>query len=143
MKRIRQNIESRGYGAIKIAVVAFTSLISIACGANEGILKSGRETPVVSNSTPVVTSLEKDVEEMRTADFKFIYVLRRKDGGKIDAADRVVIKEQTIDANRRVSSDSGKAIVVGSNFAIPPDKLLAIYDRFAVENYSTAGTNEK
>lgn len=118
-----------------IVILAFSSLFSIACGANEGILKSGRETPMPSNSTLVVTSLEKDVEEMRTADFKFIYVLRRKDGGKMDAEDRGVIKEQTIDANRRVSSDNGKAIVVGSNFAIPPDKLLAIYGKFAIENF--------
>ena len=118
-----------------LLVVASTMFLAC-CGANEGILKSGRETPMPSNSTPVVTSLEKDVEEMRTADFKFIYVLRRKDGGKIDAEDRSVIKEQTIDANRRVSSDNGKAFVVGSNFAIPPDKLLVIYDRFAVENFS-------
>lgn len=128
-------MERCGYGAIMIVILAFASLFSIACGANEGILKSGRETPMPSNSTLVVTSLEKDVEEMRTADFKFIYVLRRKDGGKMDAEDRGVIKEQTIDANRRVSSDNGKAIVVGSNFAIPPDKLLAIYGKFAIENF--------
>ncbi len=73
---------------------------------------------------------------MRTANFKFIYVLRRKDGGEIDAEDRGVIKLQTDGANRRISSDSGKAFVIGSNFEIPADKMIAIYDRFAVENYS-------
>ena len=107
-----------------------------ACGANEGILKSGKDSVLSTNSTPVLSSLAKDVDEMRTADFKFIYVLRRKDGALMDAEDKSVIRMQTYQANRRVSSDGGKAVVVGSNTAIPPDKMLAVYDRFAVENFS-------
>ena len=106
------------------------------CGANEGILKSGKDTATSTNSAPARSTLETDVDAMRTANFKFIYVLRRKDGGEIDSEDRGVIKLRTDGANRRISSDNGKAFVIGSNFEIPADKMLAIYDRFAVENYS-------
>ena len=117
-------------------MAALTVFLS-ACGANEGVLKSGKDTGGVStNSAPAQSTLQTDIDAMRTANFKFIYVLRRKDGGEIDAEDRGVIKVQTDGANRRISSDNGKAFVIGSNFEIPADKMMAIYDRFAVENYS-------
>ena len=73
---------------------------------------------------------------MRTADFQFIYVLRRKDGGTIDAEDRGVIKMQTSTANRRVAADDDKAFIIGTNVPIPPQNMAAIYNRFAVENYA-------
>ena len=123
-------------GAIfALAAVLFCSFLP-ACGANEGILKSGKEKPDTANSAPTRSSIEADVDEMRTANFMFIYVLRRKDAGAIDAEDRGVIKLQTDGVNRRIGSDNGKAFVIGSNFEIPADKMLALYDRFAVENYS-------
>jgi len=75
---------------------------------------------------------------MRTAGFSFIYVLRRKDGGVIDPEDKSVIRVQTTQANRRVSADDGKAVIVGSNFQLAPHNMAAIYQRFAVENYSPA-----
>lgn len=122
----------------KFAVFLLCSLVC-ACGANEGILKSGKDNVVSTNSAPVQSTLEKDVDAMRTANFKFIYVLRRKDAGVMDAEDRGAIKLQTDGANRRISSDNDKAFVIGSNFEIPGDKMMAIYDRFAVENYSPPG----
>jgi hypothetical protein len=113
------------------------ALLLIACGANEGILKSGKETPS-SNSQPSKTEFEQDLDAMRTADFKFVYVLRRKDGGPIDAEDRSSIKINTVDANRRVGSDDGKAFIIGTNTAIAPSNMLALYGRFAVEDRSPA-----
>ncbi|MBP9664336.1 MAG: hypothetical protein KBD94_06905 [Pyrinomonadaceae bacterium] len=106
------------------------------CGANESVLKSGRETPVQANVEPAKTTIETDIEAMRTAGFTFIYVLRRKDGQKLDAEDRGVLRLQTADANRRVTSDEDKAVVIGSNYAVPPKNMFVLFDRFAVENYS-------
>ena len=130
MKKILLN----SYSAIFLSL----GLILTSCGANESILKSGKEATPSANAAVAVSTVEKDIDDMRTADFGFIYVLRRKDGGPIDAADRGVIKAQTFDANRRVSSDSGKAFVVGSNHPLAPERLSALNDRFAVENLSTA-----
>ncbi len=106
------------------------------CGANESVLKSGRETPAQANVEPAKTTIERDIDEMHTAGFTFIYVLRRKDGLKFDAEDRGIVRLQTADANRRVTSDDDRAVVIGSNYAIPPKNMFVLFDRFAVENYS-------
>src|SRR5574339_78041 len=102
-------------------IAAVLSFFAAACGANEGVLRSGRETPVQRNSEsqPVKSSIERDIDEMRTAGFTYIYVLRRKDGQKLDAEDRGVIRQQTTDTNRRVMSDEGRAVVIGTNYAVP------------------------
>ena len=121
--------------SLALAAFLFVSL-SLACGPNEGVLKSGRSNSVPTNSAPKLSSIEADIDEMRTANFTSIYVLRRKDGGEIGSDDRAVIKVNTDGVNRRISSDNGKAFVIGSNSPIPADKMIALYDRFAVENYS-------
>lgn len=108
------------------------------CGANENVLRSGKDPALQSNVEATKTTFEKDVEAIRTAGFAFIYVLRRKDGGLIDPEDKSVIRVQTTQANRRISADDGKAVIVGSNFQLAPHNMAAIYQRFAVENYSPA-----
>ncbi len=121
--------------AMALSVAALTG-----CGPNESILKSGsNDAPSAERKTePTKTSFESELEAMRTAQFSFIYVLRRKDGGPIDAEDRSVIRTQTTQANRRVSTDDGKAIIIGSNFQIAPHNMSVMSQRFAVENYSPA-----
>jgi len=115
-------------------------LIASACGGNESILKSGKEPTPQANADSGKTTFEKDLDAVRTADFSFVYVLRRKDGGVIDAEDKSVIRLQTAQANRRVAADDGRAFIIGSNFPLPPQNIAAIYGRFAVENYSPVPT---
>lgn len=117
------------------ALVA-AALLGTACGANEQVLKSGKETP--SNSVRTSSSIDDDLAAMRNADFRWVFVLRRKDGGVIDAEDRGVIKVNTVEANRRVSADGDKAFIIGTNTQIPPEKMMALYQRFAVEDHSPA-----
>ncbi len=121
-------------------ITAAFALLTAACGANEGVLKSGRETPVQANVESPKAPIEADLEAMRTAGFTFIYVLRRKDAQPLDAEDVGVIRLQTAEANRRVKSDADKAVVIGSNYAIPPKNMFVLFDRFAVENYSPPAT---
>ncbi len=119
------------------------------CGANEKVLRSGTETPspspaTTTSATPEKVPFAKDLEDIRTAGFTFIYVLRRKDRNKIDADDRSFIRSQTTDVNRREMADDEHAVIVGSNFLIPAENIKALYSRFAVESYSpppAAGTN--
>ncbi|MEP6789238.1 MAG: hypothetical protein ABJB40_12445, partial [Acidobacteriota bacterium] len=66
-----------------LLVTAFGS----GCGANDSILRSGKETPAPADANSQKTPIIKDIESMKTAGFTFIYVVRRKDGGVIDAAD--------------------------------------------------------
>ena len=122
---------------LKVFLLA-ACVLTFGCGANQTILQSGKDPGGQGNAEPTRTSFEKDVESMRTAGFGFIYVLRRKDGGVIDPEDKSVIRVQTTQANRRVSADDGKAVIVGSNFQLAEHNMAAIYQRFAVENYSPA-----
>lgn len=123
----------------KFALLLFVmALVVSACGGNEAILKSGKEPAGQANAESTKTSFEKDLESVRTADFSFVYVLRRKDGAPIDSEDKSVIRLNTAQANRRVAADDGRAFIIGSNFALPPKNIAAIYERFAVENYSPA-----
>ena len=117
------------------ASLLFLVCLACACGPNEGVLKAGKSNAVPAADAPK-TPIEQELAAMRTAGFNYVYVLRRKDGAKIDAEDRSVIRMNTGEANRRVSSDEDKAFIIGSNPAIPPKNLAAIYERFAVENYS-------
>lgn len=121
-------------------ILAFAAIISSllvsACGPNEGVLRSGKGNAVAANSAVKQSSLESDVEAMQTANFEFIYVIRRKDGGEIDPVDRGLLKVLTEGVNRRISSDNGRAFVIGSNSAVPADKMTTLYDKFAVEDHS-------
>lgn len=118
------------------ATVLLSLGFSFSCGANDAVLKSGKETPTPSNVEVSKPTFEKDLDEIKSAGFTFIYVLRRKDGQKLDSEDRSVIRLQTVDMNRRVTADDDKAVIIGSNYQIPPKNMFVLFDRFAVQNYS-------
>lgn len=121
---------------IKGLLIAITCILASACGPDDRILKSGKETPAPSNLEASKPTFEKELDEIKSAGFTFVYVLRRKDGQKLDAEDRGVIRLQTADMNRRVTADEDKAVIIGSNYQIPPKNMLVLFDRFAVENFS-------
>ena len=121
---------------IKSLLITITCVLASACGPDDRILKSGKETPTPSNVEVSKPTFEKDLDEIKSAGFTFIYVLRRKDGQKLDSEDRSVIRLQTVDMNRRVTADDDKAVIIGSNYQIPPKNMFVLFDRFAVQNYS-------
>lgn len=124
----------------KLLTAGLIVSIFVACGGNQSILNSGKESAGRANSETTTTPFAKDLESVQTANFSFIYVLRRKDGGKMDSEDKSVIRQQTAQANRRVAADDDRAVIVGSNFQLAPNNMAAIYQRFAVENLSPAAT---
>ena len=122
--------------ALRLLVPAVAAFLA-GCGANEGVLRSGKENSTAqSNVVATKDTFNRELAEFRTADFTFIYVLRRKDRGPIDSEDRGVIRSNTVEANRRVSADDGKAFIIGTNTAITPEHMTALYARFAIDNYS-------
>lgn len=126
-------------------VLMLVSGAAASCGPNQRILESANENRpsdaveiANSNSTPAPAGFEQDLESMRTADFKFILVFRRKDGAVMDAADKDWISRNVgAQANRRRLSDGGKAIIIGSNFPFPPLPKQS-GDRFKMDNFSKA-----
>lgn len=119
-----------------------------ACTPNAGVLKDGKPSTAAVEPTPVRSDFDREMDDMRAAGFQSIYVIRRKDGKELASDDKTFLKTRTEDANRRVSTDAGKAIIIGMNRPPVPENILAIYDKFAVEAYSqpppaVAATNIK
>ena len=89
-------------------------------------------------STPVpLNSLEQEIRSMQTADFNFIYIFRRKDGAPLDAADKKAASDNLPpEVNRRKVIEDGKAVIIGSNYRLPPENFEALKSRFAIEDHS-------
>jgi len=129
---------------IRISTICFAALVAANCGANEGVLRSGNETPVQANAVDDKPSFEKDMNALHTAGFTYIYELRRRDGEAIDSEEVSIIRELTVDTNRRIKSDSNKAVLIGSNFELSNDDLSALNARFLVVDHSaTPGADVK
>ena len=132
-----------------LASVLFgTTVLYSGCAANEAILKSNTASEPVSstqptNTEPAESSYERDLEAMRTADFDYIFVLRRKDGAKMDPDDRAVVRAVTEEANRRSLSDGDKAVIVGANYPIVAEKMKTLGDRFNIEDFSKPPSERK
>ncbi len=137
---------------ITISVVLLLSLVILAssCGPNQRILESSNENrsssddPVAinANAAPSVSDFDQDLDAMRTADFKFIVVFRRKDGQPLDAADKDLIARKAVGANRRSLSDEGKAVLIGSNFPFMTGVFDELKERFSMENFSRPDSGE-
>lgn len=74
---------------------------------------------------------------MQTADFNFIYIFRRKDGAVLDAADKKTASDNLPpEINRRKVIEDGKAVIIGSNYRLPPENFKVLESRFAIEDHS-------
>lgn len=121
---------------IAIFVLAF-GLSLVACVPNQRIMNSSVEEPKPEGVEPARSDFDQDVESMRTADFRFIYVFRRKDATPIDADDKSFASQNIpVEMNRRTLSDSERAIIVGSNFRMPDENQKILTERFAFEDLS-------
>jgi hypothetical protein len=124
---------------VRIALSAvFAILISInfACESSSSQQRNSKN----ANASPEVkmTSIERDVKSMQTANFDYIFVFRRKDGGVLDNEDKAYLKANSpADTNRFVLSDDDKAVVAGSSYEFKPENLEKLGERFNIENYSS------
>lgn len=113
-------------------------MLGTGCSANSSIVNSRTEEPAPGNEN-VRSEFEKDVEKMQTADFEYIFVFRRKDGGALDKDDKSFLRNNMpAEINRIYVSDEGKALIAGSHFPFPPDNLRALKARFDFEDLSNA-----
>lgn len=122
-------------GILLTAVCVCSALIG--CTPNRRIMDEGAKTPEPIVEKPALPQFETDIEAMRTADFNYIYVFRRKDGGVMTAEDKTFFSSYTpIETNRRKLSDGEKAVILGSNFRFPPDLLKILSERFELTDLS-------
>lgn len=117
-------------------IAAFIAISMSACSPNAGVLKDGKPSTAAVEPTPMRSEFEREMSDMRSAGFQSIYVIRRKDGKELSPDDRAFLKQRSEDANRRVSTDAGKTIIIGMNRPPVPENISAIYDKFAVEAFN-------
>lgn len=126
------------YRDVNSAALSLLAVAMIACVPNQRIVNSSAETPVPVpvNAAPLVSNFDSDLQAMRNADFKFILVFRRKDGGMLTPDDKAFANANGPQANRRKLADEAKAIIIGSNFQFLPGTLEKMAERFIMEDYS-------
>ena len=124
------------------ALLLIGAFFVLGCGPNQSILESAnRNTAPAVNTSIEKSSMEQDLDAMRNADFKVVFVLRRKDGAEFDAIDRGIVRQNTSQANRRVAADGGRAVIVGSNFPLDPKAIDLLKERFSFEDHSPKEVN--
>lgn len=113
-----------------LQILIFVAL-SISCAAPE------REKPAAIPPAPKLTEAEREIRSMKTADFDYIYVFKRKDGGKMTSEDKRFIKEKSHFAtNRFTLSKDESTVFAGSNFAFDKKNLEDLKKRFDFEDHS-------
>ena len=153
MKRIKREEAKRRKGEREIfsflelsvfSLFGAMILLNFGCQANRTILKDVPPPPTpMSTVEQKKTSVEQDLRDMQTANFDYIFVFRRKDGGVFDKEDKKFLRDNTpIETNRWTSTDEGKAYIAGSGFNFSPENMNALKSRFIVENYSKPETDD-
>lgn len=107
-------------------------LLEMGCSANSSIINSGKTSP--TPVAPVKSSFEQDLESVKVGDFKTIFVLRRKDGAKLDSDDKKFIRTTLNEANRLALTEEDKGVIIGTNYPIAPEKMKLVQDRFAFQD---------
>jgi hypothetical protein len=128
---------------IKLFLLIAAAFFSFSCQPNAAILESSKNaTSERANSLEAANnqpknSFARDLETMRTANFDFIYVFRRKDGAPLDADDKKYVKlNSPTETNRFILSDEDKAVIAGSKYKFAEQNLMALRDRFNIEDFS-------
>ncbi|MCU1289047.1 MAG: hypothetical protein JWN60_1276 [Acidobacteria bacterium] len=121
----------------KMSLLLICASFVLACQPNSSIISSQKNAQTANTPDKVSSPYERDLETMKTANFDTILVIRRKDGGALDAEDKKYIKTYSpMETNRFIVTDGEKAVIAGSKFRFPPENIDILRERFAVENLS-------
>ena len=124
----------------RLAGLSLLSIVFVSCTPNQRIINSNAERapePAPESHPVEPAKIENDIAAMKTADFNFIYVFRRKDGGELDTEDRAFMNINIpYEINRKKISGGGRALVIGSNYLVPAENFKALKDRFLFEDFS-------
>ncbi len=131
MMKIKRNLKTQ----VVLACLIFFSLMNFACDNRSFEKANVSESSAAPEQTQ--SNFASDLQTMKTANFDYIFVFRRKDGGAFDGEDRKYLRANApVETNRFVSTDNGKAFIAGSKFKFPPQNLEVLRTRFNIEDYS-------
>ena len=123
---------------VRTLIFCAAAALLAGCGPNASIVNSNKGGPS-ANLAPAKTDYERDLESMRTANLQYVFVVRRKDAGKLDADDKKFIRAIAADTNRFYLTDDDKAIIAGSNFPYKPETIKTLQVRFTFQDLSEGG----
>lgn len=119
---------------VKIGVVALLAVFCWACGPNRHFAVN--DAPAPAPEKPVESEAQK-LDTVQQQGFNFVYVFRRKDGGRLDAEDRRFLRANApAETNQWVVPEDGTSAIAGSNYQFPPASLETLRQRFDVEDRS-------
>lgn len=113
------------------AFVILSALLAFGCGPNEGVLRSGKETPIPSAAETTADPFERELADAKEANLPWLYIVRRRDGGILSSEDKGFVRQHTVEADRRVLADGGKAVIIASKYTdtvAGAEKLRARFD---------------
>lgn len=125
---------------IKRAAITFsaTLVLSVNFGCNYNSFEKSNVNAAPINAENKQAAFEADLQTLKTANLKYIFVFRRTDGGAFDGEDRRYLRANLPTTNRVILTDENRAFIVGSNYKFPPENLEVLRLRFNVEDYSAA-----
>lgn len=143
MKTTRKMLTKNKSRAAFFAVALSFVFLNSGCEP-ASLRKTNSSAPAASSSANAAASaddaaaaLAGDLQTMKNADFDFVYVFRRKDGGALDGDDKKYLRANSPPAtNRFILTDGNRAAIAGSSFRFEPQNLEKLGERFAIENLS-------
>ena len=131
MKKTKLNLITQA----ALICLIFFSLMNFACDNRSFEKANVINSPVAPEEKQ--SNFANDLQTMKTANFDYIFVFRRKDGGAFDGEDKKYLRANApAETNRFVLTDNGKAFIAGSKFKFPPQNLDVLRTRFNIEDFS-------
>lgn len=124
----------------QISIFVWAIFCGFACNYNSFENKSVNAPN--ANAENKQTAFESDLQTMKTADLKYVFVFRRTDGAAFDAEDRRYLRMNLPTTNRVILTDENRAYIVGSNYKFPPENLEILRLRFKIEDFSMPETGK-
>lgn len=124
---------------IKLILLSVSALSSFACQPNQAILNSSRNTATTANNSAErpKDTFEKALRDVQKSGFDYIFVIRRKDGGKFGKEDKTFVSENSpTETNQYVLTDEERVVIAGSNYPFPPETVELLRKVFDVEDLS-------
>lgn len=120
-----------------LALAAFSIGCATVSQTNSANNSQAQETPAPTVDPNKKRTFEDDVAGVRYNNYKFIFVLRRKDGQPMNAEDGQYLRAYTrSETNQRLMADEGKALIIGSNFRFYAGQFDALNRRFDFQDLS-------
>ncbi len=119
------------------------SIVFLNLGCESPSLKANQAAANQAAVEKKPSDYEQDLQTMQNANFEYVFVFRRKDGGVLDGEDKKYLKANSPAAtNRFILTDENKAAIAGSSYKFEPENLEKLQQRFAIDNLSKAESQE-